>query len=176
MAPENPEKLEHIERERLEALRRTLPDLKSLLLSKSDSTVTVGKGAESFRAMRMRAFSELKKSDTLYVIGASGDDYYEVMGELHDDIESKRIKKKIHKKLISFENMREKMRGEIGIKYTHVRFLDDSYPISSSTNIFGNTVVIVIWATDPIVISIKSEEVAQSYKQYFNQLWKVAEF
>jgi len=35
-------------------------------------------------------------------------------------------------------------------------------------------VAIQIWLPDPIVITIESPEVAQSYKDYFDSLWKTA--
>ena len=170
---ESPKKLERIQKRRLQEIQEMLPDLQALQAEKG-AVVQVHKGVASLQAIRLRAIEELKNSETLYIIGGSGDRYYEAMGEAHTKIEKKRIKKGVRRKLISFEGEREKLQEDTLRKFSEFRYLDDSVPVTSSTNIFANTLVIIIWAEEPILITIEDANVAESYKKYFDQLWKLA--
>lgn len=57
---------------------------------------------------------------------------------------------------------------------TEYRFLDNEYPVPSSTLIYGNKVTLYIWTSDPLVIDIESAEAAESYRSYFEALWQIA--
>lgn len=172
---EDPRILEKIEEKRLEKVRSLIPELLTLQKSSKDALVRVAKGNEAVRTLRQRGVDELASGEVYYVIGASSDRFYEVMGNLYPKIEKKRVKNEIIKKVITFENQRESLRDhETNPKYTEFRYLPESYPIPSSTNIFGSTVAIIIWEPEPILITIESAQVAESYKHYFDALWNLA--
>jgi hypothetical protein len=76
--------------------------------------------------------------------------------------------------LLAFESQRKMLQKNEIWELIAIRYLPESNPVPSSTNIFGSTVAIQIWLSDPIVITIESPEVAQSYKDYFDSLWKTA--
>jgi len=60
-------------------------------------------------------------------------------------------------------------------KFTEVRFLAGNYDAPSSTWIYGNRVVVVMWSKDhPFAIRTISDEIAKSYRDYFNNLWKTS--
>ncbi len=57
--------------------------------------------------------------------------------------------------------------------YCEVRYLD--YPDSPvSINIYGETSFICILGEEPTFFVIKSREIAESFKEYFKVLWKIA--
>lgn len=172
---ESPKQLEKIEEIRLQRLRKALPDLTSLQASGETTIVRTAKGEDAVRALRTHSYDELKSKEAIYIIGGSGDRFYKVMGERFAELERKRIRKRIHRKLIAFENQRVHLRKDPFVEFTDIRYLSEEYPVDSSTNIFGNMVAIIIWASDPIVITIESHEVAQSYKRYFSALWRIAQ-
>lgn len=58
---------------------------------------------------------------------------------------------------------------------TIVKMLPKHYESPTSTYIYGNKVSIWLWFTIPVVIVIDSKEVAESYRSYFEVLWKLAE-
>lgn len=175
ISAENPKQLEKIEEEKLRKLREAIPDLTELQKVSKSAIVRVARGEEAVRALRFREVQESKRGETYYIIGGSGDRYYKVMGEVHEELEKKRVKKKVKKKLISFSNQKEQLEKDPFRELAEFRYLPDEYPVETSTNIFGNTVGIIIWAADPIVITIESEEVAESYKKYFYLLWHIAQ-
>ncbi len=55
---------------------------------------------------------------------------------------------------------------------TEIRFISKPFEDLIFTEIYGNKVAIFIYSEQPSVIIIESEEVAKSYKRYFDILWK----
>ncbi len=174
VSPEHPKKLEQIEKEKIEKLKGSLPELIHLMAPQKDTLVKTSIGIEAIQSFRRRAVDELKRNDSLLIIGGSGDRFYSAMGGKYNEIEEKRIKKKIHKKLIAFSSEKDKFKNDPHRLYTEFRFFSSYYPTTSSINIFGDNVGIIIWATEPILIHIKSEEVAFSYRNYFDEMWSSA--
>ncbi len=174
VSAENPKQLERIEEEKLYKLRQAVPDLIAMQKPSKGAIVRVSRGDEAVRSLRARGIDELKHGGTYYVIGGSDNRYYQVMGKFHEELERRRLKKKIHRKTVFFENQR-KLNPEEGFKaLKEFRYLPDEHYVTASTNIFNNTVAILIWTADPIVIDIESEEVAENYKKYFHSLWHMA--
>lgn len=176
---ENPDTLEELAEKQLQDVRSLLPSLHALAHVTDEAIVRVIRGKDSVANMRMRSLQKMKKGDTFYIIGGSGTTYYEVMGKIRDKWDSQRISKGIKKQLISFESQRDLIdkieRQKKLNKLAEYRYLPSQYPVPSSTNIFGDTVAIIIWSpNDPIVIQIESPEVAASYKHHFSELWKIA--
>ena len=93
--PEHPKKLEQIERDKLSRLKDSLPSLLHLMRPHKETLVKTSVGLEAIQSFRRSAIDELKRNDTLLVIGGSADRFYDVMGEIYGEIEDKRIKKKI---------------------------------------------------------------------------------
>ncbi len=54
------------------------------------------------------------------------------------------------------------------------KYLPEESSFPSTICIFDNKVLNVVWEEDPVGILIVSDKAAQSYKQYFEVLWKLA--
>jgi predicted transcriptional regulator len=171
---EDPKVLERVQMEKLEKLREALPALHALQHQPSEARVHVERGVEATRALRRLAFSELPVGGTYYILSPSGEHFYDTVGREHvEELEQLRAKRKITKKMIAMENQRQYLEREEHWKYVETRYLPETYPVPTSTNIFGSTVYIQIWSKDPIAIVIESEEVATSYRDFFETLWKM---
>lgn len=101
--------------------------------------------------------------------------YYDMVGaDIVEELEQLRMKRKIFKRMLAFKNQRSSLQHEKRWSHSEIRYLPETYPVPTSTNIFGSTVYVQIWSTDPIVIVIESEEVSKSYKDFFETLWRMA--
>ena len=60
-------------------------------------------------------------------------------------------------------------------KFTEVRYVPREYKTQTETTIYGNKVAIFLLTQEPKVILINSINVSESYKKYFNLLWKIAQ-
>lgn len=127
------------------------------------------------RQFRARAFEELAEKGTYYVIGASGIRFYSVMGNFYRTVEERRIAKGIRKRMLAYESQRAMLeRNETMKTGVEIRYLPETFSVPASTNIFTSTVGLFVWTADPIVITIESPEVADSYRDTFRALWRVA--
>lgn len=171
---ENPQELLRIEQSRLDTLKGAIAELVELQKKSDAPIVKTSQGSAALRALRERAYQTLRKGDILYVLGGSGDRFYSETGERFRELETKRIKKGIRKKLISHESERGKFSKDSKRELTEYKFLSDDSPILSSINIFGNVAATVIWSETPIVITIENESLAHNYKDHFRHLWQVA--
>jgi predicted transcriptional regulator len=171
---EDPKMLERVQLEKLRKIREALPSLHALQHQPSEARVRVERGVEATRTLRRRAFSELPVGGTYYILSPSGEHFYETVGREHVEVlEQLREKRKVTKKMIAMESQRQYLEREEHWKYVETRYLPETYPVPTSTNIFGSTVYIQIWSQDPIAIVIESEEVATSYRDFFETLWKM---
>ncbi len=172
---EDPRVLERIEAERLTKLRKALPDLMALQQGSKDAVVRVEKGAEAVRSHRARLIDLAPEKSNLDIIGGSGDSFFKTMGERLREVERKRIKKGILRRILSFSSQRQLFEENDAFKkLTEYRYLETEYPVPSSTLIYGDKVALYIWTSDPLVIDIESAEAADSYRSYFEALWQVA--
>ena len=79
----------------------------------------------------------------------------------------KKLKKNV--RAIITEKMKEEDQG-----LAICKFLPDNFVLPVNTSITKDKVVIFMFDKDPIAILIRSKDVANSYRSYFNALWKVA--
>jgi sugar-specific transcriptional regulator TrmB len=171
---EDPAMFLKAQEEKVQDLRAAVPELAALRTIPKEATVHIARGDDAVRMLRTRAFHDLPKGETYYILSASGTRFYEVMDEELDRIEQMRLKRGVQKRILAFESQRKFLSEKEQWGLTEMRYLSETHDVPSSTNIYGNTVAIVIWSAEPIVITIESREVARSYKQYFDSLWKTA--
>jgi predicted transcriptional regulator len=171
---EDPKMLERVQLEKLRKIREALPALHALRRQPSEAQVRIERGPEATRILRRRAFTELPIGGTYYILSPSGENFYTTVGMQHvEELEQLRVKRKITKKMIAMESQRPYLERYEHWKYVETKYLPETYPVPTSTNIFGSTVYIQIWCTETILIVIESAEVAKSYRDFFETLWKM---
>ena len=106
-----------------------------------------------------------------YVIGV-GVDYSKQVYSFFKRLEEKRETLRIKEKLLFGEDARGTMPFVEKSKHARIKYL----PYSSivSINIYGETSFISVFGAEPIFFVIKSREIAESFKAYFEILWKHA--
>jgi len=58
-------------------------------------------------------------------------------------------------------------------KLNTYRWIAKGFSSPSTTVIYGNKLAILLWLEEPLGIMIESKEVVESYKHYFELLWKI---
>lgn len=117
----------------------------------------------------------LKKGDTCYVIGGTnkGVDEKVVQG-FFEKVHLMRERKKIKTKMLFNLEQKESVSKLYSTKKypeTTTRYIEHSSPVA--INIYKDRTIIIIFGADIISISIKSQEVANSFIEYFNLLWNI---
>jgi len=173
----SPTTLEEMSTRQLEKVKTLVPNLLLLGQEPKDAVVRIERGNEAVMSLRRRAYEQLQPGDCYYIIGGSGDRFYETIGmQQYVNIENSRAKRGVEKRLVTFDSQRQGIiQGELGLELATYRFLPFDYPTLTSTNVYGNTVAEIIWSDVPLVILINGDEIAESYKNYFKTLWEMAQ-
>ena len=115
----------------------------------------------------------LKENKEIIVIGAGGK-FKEVLDSYSKLWHKLRIKKKIKLRLLWSEKLRNKKDEIKDFKLIELKFLPDEFDNPAPVMIFKNKVAITVWSEQPIATLIRSKEVSQSFKKYFELLWKLS--
>jgi HTH-type transcriptional regulator, sugar sensing transcriptional regulator len=174
--PASPEKLFNFLKEKESTINEILPNLKRLYEKTSEEVqAEIYKGKEGIKAI----FEDiLKEGKEWFALGASGKaavtlPYY--MPHFYKNMQKKRLKLNI---LFVDRKLTRKQKEELS-KFSNIKmkFLPPQIRNLMVTFIYGDKIVIIpITETVemiPLAILIKSKESADSYKDYFNWLWKI---
>ena len=58
--------------------------------------------------------------------------------------------------------------------YANFKYISDEFSAPNTSIIYGDNLSIIVWAETPIATVITSKQVADSFKKYFELLWKQA--
>jgi sugar-specific transcriptional regulator TrmB len=165
------EKKEDEIKEDKEKVKKMIPELDALrILSKAEQDVTLFKGYKGIQS----ALGYLLKAKEIFSLGGYSEDAEGLkycLKFMLPRIHAERIKRKIPIKFVFPKGSKKRADELKKLSYTKVRLLDDKFASLTGIQIFDENVLIILWSINPIAILIKSKEIADSYKQYFDYLW-----
>ena len=146
-------------------IKELLPELKKIEKTKEIiQEINIYEGKEGLRTL-MR---EIMKSKSFCSFGATGK-AYETLYEM-PRLTKELSKTGFHARIILNPELKEhEMMGHQNMEF---KFLDAKS--EATTTIFNDKVAIHLIKEKPIIIIIKNKEIAESYKNYFEVLWKIA--
>ena len=167
---------EYIETKKLELSEREkqldilIPEIQKIRkISKEEQEGTIYKGKKGLKSI----FEDiLKEKKPWFVFGATGQ-FKEIFHAYFMHFHEKRAKLKIPLNIIFSEKIRIEKR-ETQIKFINFKYLPESFITPSTTYIYGDKVAIIIWSGEPMAFLIRSNQVASSYKSFFDALWNIA--
>lgn len=121
------------------------------------------KGKEGLKTI----FEDQLDSKEIFILGASVK-AYEILQFYFKWYDKARKQKKIKARIIAQD------RKIKNIPLSEIRYLPEKYASPVSVNIYSDKTAIILWASTPFAILIKNREIAESYKNYFSLLWKLA--
>ena len=156
------------------SIKELIKEMRSVETLKPHAEARVLVGIEGFKTMRRDVLRNAGKEHLL--IGAISREN-EVMPEFFDYWNKERIKKKIVVRVLHKASAKEKkMTNKLFMrKYFETRFLPQEVESPAVINIYGDRVVNVLWKQkQPICFLLINKEIADSYRKYFEYLWKLA--
>lgn len=164
--PYTPDKLLHYLEEKKDTIRTILPELERLTkLPKEETQVELFKGKEGLKTVFQDV---LKMKSDYFVMGALGrfeNIFKYTLPQFLKKVEKLGIKERV------LCDEKEKVTR---IKTGKYRYLQSDYLFPSSFWVYKNKVAIFIWRLPYFAIVITSEEVANTYRNYFDFFWKLA--
>ena len=143
--------------------------------SKKGQEVELLSGLRGLEVIFREQVEMMKKGDTCYVIGGTRGSDEEIVQGFFEKIHVMRQQNGIKTRML-FNEVQRKSTKELYSqkKYsgTETRYIEHTSPVA--INVYKDRTVIIIFGNEITSIYIKSEDVAQSFLEYFNLLWKVA--
>lgn len=167
----DPNKLKDILQEREQKFYKILPEM--LKLKQTSPNKELAEIHRGMKAVRMNLYGFLRKKNPILVYGipkialAFMEDFIMIYHK-------KRIKRRIIMKHIYDEDATRRIKELNKMPYTYAKYLPKMKNSPVSTNVCGDEIVFILWSEIPYIIKIKSKEIADSYKNYFNLLWKIS--
>ncbi len=153
--------------------------LPTLLLKFTSSTiekeVELLSGLKGLEILFREQITMLKPGETCYVIGGTKGVEEEPVVAFFQKIHLLREEKKIKTRMLynlKQKNATEKFYSRQKYPHTTTRYIEHTSPVA--INIYYDRVAIIIFGGAITGIHIKSKDVAQSFKEYFELLWKQA--
>jgi sugar-specific transcriptional regulator TrmB len=129
-------------------------------------------GIEGFKAMRRDVLKHANGEHLL--IGAISREN-EILEGFFKWWNAERQKKKINLKILHKESARGKNMAKTSFmgKYFQTKFLPEEIESPAVINIYGDRVVNVLWKKNqPLCFMLINQDISDSYRKYFDYLWK----
>ena len=163
----HPKTILELEEEKKKRIESIIPELTSQMdISKITQEALIYKDKKGIKAV----LEEVTKSKTEVYIFASGWGFQRNFPEYYTSW---------HKRLAS-NNIKGRMLLSNNLKNIEIlepwkyRYLPSDFVFPSTTLIYEDKVFINIWGSPPLGILIKGKEVTESYRNYFEIMWKQA--
>ncbi len=166
--PVEPKRILDQLREKEETIAEILPELNSIFKeSKGKEEANIYKGRKGIKSI----LQDILNYKEYVAFGSSGR-FLEIMKYDFKLFQKRKKELKINARVILSQGSRKT--EQVKISYTKFKFILDEFASPTTTFIYGNKTVIIVWGETPIATSITSKEVSDSYKKYFELLWKIA--
>lgn len=174
----SPEQLIQLVENRKKQLETILPELKAIQKSREERIQTnVYEGYKGFKGIYDRLLRVMKKGETYYVFGARqiGDTTNETLNLMLTNFHKQRDRQGIKVKLIFNRDVEKEVRKVAKeFKYMNFKFIETQ--TNSFVLIYDNRIVNFLYTEKLIAIETISKEVYESYKTFFEEMWKSAKF
>ena len=171
----SPNRLMGILKEKEEKIQTILPHLLELSQFKEHLDVRIYKGKEGIKTV----FEDILRAEPKewLSVGSNGETY-NLLPAFLDSFHKIRVKKKITARGLLLTTSEAKKRGTDLSKMilTEIRYLPKSFLTPTVMNIYNDKVTLYSVTKDkiPFIILIENAQLASSFKEYFEWLWKVS--
>lgn len=156
------QKEEILEKEGL--TKNIIPEIEKIrALSKEPQEATIFKGKKGL----INVLDDVILTGQPVFIFGSGWGMQTIMGHYYQQWHLKLKQNKIRAKILLSEGSRGKFLSPL-----KARYIPKEYAIPSTTLIYDHKLLLIIWSEQPMAILIRSKEVSDSYKNFFEILWQ----
>ena len=139
--------------------------------TEEETDAEIFKGWKGIETAYNQIIDSIDSGETIHIFGAGKGEDEERTRLFFDRFNKKRHDKKIKLNIIFNESARGNI-TTLNKKFDQTRYLPDTTP--SEIAIFKNKVIILVLSNKPLATVIKNQSVADSFRVYFNNLWKIA--
>ena len=148
--------------------KELLPELSSIYTqSKEVQEANIFKGKKGIKSI----LNDILKNKKYVAFGSSGK-FLDVMKYDFSIFQKRKQELKIQSRVVLSEKVRNK--APVRESYGKYKFIEDKYSSPIATYVYGNKVSIIVWSEIPVATVITDKKVADSFRNYFEMIWKIA--
>ena len=142
-------------------------------LSKEKQVATVYEGMKGIAAVYHDILDVMHKGEEYYVFNLSTLDNYEKVVPFYKNYHLKRDRRGIIVNIITDTRLKGIAKEVFrGMRHCRLKFMDE--PLPSSTLIYANKVVTILFGDKPTAFMIESRQNYEQYRQFFVNMWNRA--
>jgi len=155
------------------SIKKILPELlDQQKSSQKDKVAEVFIGINGMKNAFNVLVEEFEEKEPYYVFGAGKVENVEQIQIFFSQLHLKRKEKKVKSFIIFNESSRNLFKEQEKSKFVEVRYIKQSTP--TAINVYKNYTIMAILTKEPITLLIKNKETADSFREYFKLMWKIA--
>lgn len=149
--------------------------LDRIVISPDKQQFEIFQGKESFVSREFDLLSKAQEGSVLLIIGGTGDMFTKTLDKQFGEYEYLRMKKNIKVRYIGSEGQRINLAnaGDTRRLFEY-RLLPGLFTGEVNTNIWPDSVTFNIFGEPTTNFSVSNIKIAESYRQFFETLWKLA--
>ncbi len=161
-----------LDKTKKEVVTEVLPQLMMQRASASKKRIAeMYEGFQGIKAVREELMLDFKAGDTLLVLGAPKIANVRWEGWFLD-FHKRRIQRKVKMKIIYNANAKEYGKIRKKMRLTDVRYLSNKLVSPNWIDIFPDAVLFIMVLKNPIAFVVRDTELANSFRSYFEIMWK----
>jgi sugar-specific transcriptional regulator TrmB len=160
--------------EKKELIRNMIPQLEmERKLAGSESEAVVYKGFKAISNFFRNILDDLHAGEEYYVLSAGYGEDLPGVRSFFQNYHTQRAKKKIKVKMLANYDIKNTIVPATKLN-SEVRFLPERFISKMLVVFYKEKTFLFFLAKDPMGFLIKSKEIAESFRSYFDTLWKIA--
>lgn len=156
-----------------DSIKAILPELlDQQKLSQKDKIAEVFIGVNGMKNAFNVLVEEFESKEPYYAFGAGKGENIEQVQIFFSQLHLRRKEEKVKSFIIFNESSRGLFKEQEKSKFVEVRYIKQSTP--TAINVYKNYTIMAILTKEPITLLIKNKETADSFREYFKLMWKIA--
>ena len=149
-----------------QVVNKILPEIDKIRTSaERKQEATVFKGKKGLKTI----LEEITQTKSELLVFGTGWGMRETVGSYYEQWHLKLRQNKVKSRILLPKNKKG-----LFLKPFIAKYLPENNVMPSTIAVYEDKVLNVVWGEEPIAVLIISEKASESYKNYFNMLWKIA--
>ncbi|MFH1212389.1 MAG: helix-turn-helix domain-containing protein [Candidatus Woesearchaeota archaeon] len=162
--------------EKRNSISEVLPQLiEKQKFAKKKQSVEIYEGQKAIMNLLRNIIQDAKPKESYLAFTHTSEHEVKTINLFYKNFIKKRIDKKLDIRLLANSHQKkmfQKNYSSYEIQKTKMRFTNFDFP--HGMTIFRDYVITITWEKNPTAIKIKSEQIAEEFRNFFLQLWKIS--
>jgi sugar-specific transcriptional regulator TrmB len=171
-----PNRIESLVEEKRIIANHVKDTLEMMYAKPNEQEFEVFQGEEQFLANEFNMLEEAPQESTLDIVGGKGNEFRTILGDRRAEYNMLSIQKKIQVRFIGTEDQREYLEMvKSERELFDYRIMPGFNRNTISTSIHTDAILFQVYGDPLLVFKIKSKEIADNYRTFFDSLWELCE-